>query len=318
MGLTESSFRMSSELSQSIPSDPPDADDILPSSDASDTPAMPATLAFGPRFQLDAHRVHIMGILNVTPDSFSDGGKFVARDAALRHAERLIAEGVDILDIGGESTRPGAEALSEAAELERVVPIVEALRDCGVPLSVDTYKPGVMRAALAAGADMINDIWGFQQPGAIDAVRDSEAALCIMHMLHDPKTMQDAPIYTDVVTEVAAFLDARVDAMLSAGVAPSRLYLDPGFGFGKNLAHNLALLKHLRVLSRDDLPLLVGMSRKRMLGEITGRQTPQERCAASIAAAMCAAQQGAAIVRVHDVAETLDALKVWQAVRDAE
>ncbi|AVF42797.1 dihydropteroate synthase [Pandoraea apista] len=262
--------------------------------------------------------MHVMGILNVTPDSFSDGGKFVARDAALRHAERLIADGVDILDIGGESTRPGAEALPEDAELERVVPIVEALRDCGVPLSVDTYKPGVMRAVLAAGADMINDIWGFQQPGAIDAVRDSEAALCIMHMLHDPKTMQDAPIYTDVVTEVAAFLDGRVDTLLSAGIAPSRLYLDPGFGFGKNLAHNLALLKHLPVLSRDGLPLLVGMSRKRMLGEITGRQSPQERQVASVAAAMCAAQQGAAIVRVHDVAETVDALKVWHAVRDAE
>ncbi|VVE44743.1 dihydropteroate synthase [Pandoraea soli] len=309
---------MSSEPSQSLPPVSPDADEIVEAGASPDIPAPPATLAFGPRFRLDARRVHVMGILNVTPDSFSDGGKFVARDAALRHAEQLIADGVDILDIGGESTRPGAEALSEAAELERVVPIVEALRDCGVPLSVDTYKPGVMRAVLAAGADMINDIWGFQQPGAIDAVRESEAALCVMHMLHDPKTMQDAPIYTDVVTEVAAFLDGRVDAMLSAGVAPSRLYLDPGFGFGKNLAHNLALLKHLRVLSRDGLPLLVGMSRKRMLGEITGRQSPLERQVASVAAAMCAAQQGAAIVRVHDVAETVDALKVWHAVRDAE
>ncbi len=311
---------MSTEQSSSLP--PADsgvvsADDIvLP---AATPPApLPDTLALGPRFRLDAHRVHVMGILNVTPDSFSDGGKFVARDAALRHAEQLIADGVDILDIGGESTRPGAEALPEDAELERVVPIVEALRDCGVPLSIDTYKPGVMRAVLAAGADMINDIWGFQQPGAIDAVKDSEAALCIMHMLHDPKTMQVAPIYTDVVTEVAAFLDGRVDAMLSAGVAPSRLYLDPGFGFGKNLAHNLALLKHLRVLSRDGLPLLVGMSRKRMLGEITGRESPQERRVASVAAAICAAQRGAAIVRVHDVAETVDALKVWQAVQDAE
>ncbi|MBN4668049.1 dihydropteroate synthase [Pandoraea nosoerga] len=299
----------------------PVADDGAPSggepSDAPASPARPDTLRLGPRFALDARRVHVMGILNVTPDSFSDGGRFVARDAALRHAEQLIADGADILDIGGESTRPGAEALPEDAELERVVPIVEALRDCGVPLSVDTYKPGVMRAVLAAGADMINDIWGFQQPGAIDAVRDSEAALCIMHMLHDPKTMQDAPIYTDVVTEVAAFLDGRVDAMLAAGVAPQRLYLDPGFGFGKNLAHNLALLKHLRVLSRDGLPLLVGMSRKRMLGEITGRETPTQRRAASVAAAICAAQQGAAIVRVHDVAETVDALKVWQAVRNA-
>lgn len=309
---------MSSEQSHPIPATPSDAGDIVASGVVSDTAVKPDSLAFGPRFRLDARRVHVMGILNVTPDSFSDGGKFIARDAALRHAEQLIADGADILDIGGESTRPGAEALPEDAELERVVPIVEALRDCGVPLSIDTYKPGVMRAVLAAGADMINDIWGFQQPGAIDAVRDSEAALCIMHMLHDPKTMQDAPIYTDVVTEVAAFLDGRVDAMLSAGVAPSRLYLDPGFGFGKNLAHNLALLKHLKVLSRDDLPLLVGMSRKRMLGEITGRQSPQERQVASVAAAMCAAQQGAAIVRVHDVAETVDALKVWQAVRDAE
>ena len=309
---------MSTEQSKSAPSASMPADDIVAPADALHTPASPATLALGPRFRLDASRVHVMGILNVTPDSFSDGGKFVPRDAALRHAEQLISDGADILDIGGESTRPGAEALPEDAELERVVPIVEALRDCGVPLSIDTYKPGVMRAVLAAGADMINDIWGFQQPGAIEAVRDSEAALCIMHMLHDPKTMQDAPIYTDVVTEVAAFLDGRVDAVLSAGVAPTRLYLDPGFGFGKNLAHNLALLKHLRVLSRDGLPLLVGMSRKRMLGEITGRALPLERRTASVAAALCAAQQGAAVVRVHDVAETVDALKVWQAVRDAE
>lgn len=313
---TEQSQSLSPSASRGAPADA--ASDIALPASVAEPVAKPDTLALGPRFRLDARRVHVMGILNVTPDSFSDGGKYVARDAALRHAEQLLADGVDILDIGGESTRPGAEALPEAAELDRVVPIVEALRDCGVPLSVDTYKPGVMRAVLAAGADMINDIWGFQQPGAIEAVRDNEAALCIMHMLHDPKTMQDAPIYTDVVTEVAAFLDGRVDAMLGAGVAPSRLYLDPGFGFGKNLAHNLALLKHLRVLSRDGLPLLVGMSRKRMLGEITGRQTPQERRVASVAAAICAAQQGAAIVRVHDVAETVDALKVWQAVRDAD
>lgn len=278
----------------------------------------PATLYFGPRYRLDASRPHVMGILNVTPDSFSDGGRHATRDAALRHAEQLLAEGVDILDIGGESTRPGADALPEDAELERVVPIVEALRDCGVPLSIDTYKPGVMRAVLAAGADMINDIWGFQQPGAIDAVKDSGAALCVMHMLHDPKTMQDAPVYTDVVTEVAAFLDGRIDALHYAGIANERIYLDPGFGFGKSLDHNLSLLKHLKVLARDGQPLLVGMSRKRMLGEITGRQTPMERVTASVAAAMCAAERGAAIVRVHDVTPTVDALKVWRALRDAE
>lgn len=296
--------RMTFESSQSLPS----STDI----------AQPETLYFGPRYRLDASRPQVMGILNVTPDSFSDGGRFVARDAALRHAEQLIADGADILDIGGESTRPGADPLPEDAELERVVPIVEALRDCGVPLSIDTYKPGVMRAVIAAGADMINDIWGFQKPGAIDAIRDSEVALCIMHMLADPVTMQDAPVYTDVVSEVAAFLDGRVDKLEMSGVSPHRIYLDPGFGFGKNLAHNLSLLKHLRVLSRDNLPLLVGMSRKRMLGEITGRQTPDERRTASAAVSMCAAERGASIVRVHDVAETVDALKVWRALRDAE
>ncbi|GAB3627126.1 Dihydropteroate synthase [Pandoraea terrae] len=259
-----------------------------------------------------------MGILNITPDSFSDGGHFLGRDAALRRAEQMIGEGADILDIGGESTRPGAQALPLDEELARVVPIVEALRGCGKPLSVDTYKPAVMQAVLAAGADMINDIWGFQLPGAIDAVKGADAALCVMHMLHDPKTMQDAPSYADVVAEVGAFLDARVAALREAGVARARIFLDPGYGFGKNLAHNLSLLKHLPALSRDGLPLLVGMSRKRMLGEITGRQTPVERRAASVAAALCAAERGAAIIRVHDVAETVDALKVWQAVRMAD
>ncbi|PSB92181.1 dihydropteroate synthase [Candidatus Pandoraea novymonadis] len=259
-----------------------------------------------------------MGILNITPDSFSDGGKFLRLEMALRHAEQLIADGADILDIGGESTRPGAQALSLDQELERVVPIVEALSGCGIPLSVDTYKPVVMQAVLSAGADMINDIWGFRKPGAIDAVKESHAVLCVTHMRGDPKTMQEAPLYEDVVTEVGSFLDDRVKALVAAGIEQTRIFLDPGYGFGKCLAHNLSLVKHLPMFMRDGMPILVGMSRKRMLGEITGRKVPAERLAASIAAVLCAAERGATIVRVHDVAETVDALKVWQAVRMAD
>jgi dihydropteroate synthase len=269
------------------------------------------------RFARD-RRPLVMGILNVTPDSFSDGGQHAGRDAAMRHAERMIAEGVDIIDIGGESSQPGSAALPLEQELERVLPIVEALRDCGRALSIDTYKPEVMRAALAAGADLINDIWGLRMPGAIEAVSDADAGqagLCVMHMQRDPQTMQEQPQYQDVVGEVAGFLRERVDALRAAGVAEARITLDPGFGFGKTPDHNLHLLGQLQKLAVDGLPLLVGLSRKSTLGAILGGRPPQQRVAASLAAAVCAAERGAYIVRVHDVEQTVDALKTWWAIR---
>ncbi|WP_059413326.1 dihydropteroate synthase [Cupriavidus basilensis] len=260
----------------------------------------------------------VMGILNVTPDSFSDGGQHAGRDAALRHAERMIAEGVDIIDIGGESSRPGSAALPLEQELARVLPVVEALRDCGRPLSIDTYKPEVMRAALAAGADLINDIWGFRMPGAVAAVSEAaagQAGLCVMHMQRDPQTMQEDPRYGDVVREVAGFLGERVDALRAAGVDEARITLDPGFGFGKTPDHNLQLLARLPQLAVAGLPLLVGLSRKSTLGAILGGRPPQQRVAASLAAAVCAAERGAYIVRVHDVEQTVDAIKTWWAIR---
>ncbi|WP_082016377.1 dihydropteroate synthase [Cupriavidus sp. IDO] len=257
-----------------------------------------------------------MGILNVTPDSFSDGGEHATRDSALRHAERLIAEGVDIIDIGGESSRPGSASLPLDQELARVIPVVEALRDCGKPLSIDTYKPEVMRASLAAGADLINDIWGFRMPSAVEAVAEGQAGLCIMHMQRDPQTMQEDPHYDDVVAEVNAFLAERVAILRAAGVDDARIALDPGFGFGKTPDHNLRLLGQLPRLVQDGLPLLVGLSRKSTLGAILGGKPPQQRVAASIAAAVCALERGAFIVRVHDVEQTVDALKTWWAVRN--
>ncbi len=270
------------------------------------------------RYRLSLTRPLVMGILNVTPDSFSDGGRYLARDAALRHAERMLAERVDIIDIGGESTRPGAAPLSLDQELDRVIPLVEALRDCGVPLSVDTYKPAVMRAVLAAGADLINDIRGFRDADAIAAVAASNCGVCAMHMAGEPQTMQVAPPdYADVVAEVAAYLTERAQALQQAGVARSRISIDPGFGFGKSVAHNYALLANLPRFVATGLPVLVGMSRKSMLGAVTGRASPPERVAASIAAAVCAAERGAAMIRVHDVAQTVDALAVWQALSQA-
>lgn len=277
----------------------------------------PATFDCG-RYRLSLARPLVMGILNVTPDSFSDGGRYLARDAALRHAEQMLAERVDIIDIGGESTRPGAAPLSLDEELDRVIPLVEALRDCGVPLSVDTYKPAVMRAVLAAGADLINDIRGFRDADAIVAVAASNCGVCAMHMAGEPQTMQVAPPeYTDVVTEVAAYLAERAQALQQAGVARSRISIDPGFGFGKSVAHNYALLANLPHFVATGLPVLAGMSRKSMLGAVTGRASPPERVAASIAAAVCAAERGAAMIRVHDVAQTVDALAVWQALSQA-
>ncbi|HYD62405.1 MAG TPA: dihydropteroate synthase [Noviherbaspirillum sp.] len=256
----------------------------------------------------------VMGILNVTPDSFSDGGQYHSLDLALSHAEQMIADGVDIIDIGGESTRPGARPVSLDEELRRVIPVVYALRDCGKPLSVDTYKPEVMREAVAAGADMINDINGFRAEEALTAVNESDCALCIMHMQKEPQTMQLSPEYEDVTAEVIRFLHERVDAMDAAGIDRSRLCIDPGFGFGKTLEHNLVLLRNIdRMVEEIGVPVLAGLSRKSMIGAITGRPVEQ-RLAGSLAGALAAVAYGAGIVRAHDVAETVDALKVWAAV----
>ncbi|WP_144156747.1 dihydropteroate synthase [Paraburkholderia sp. BCC1885] len=284
---------------------------------------LPEPLQCG-RFTLSFERPLVMGILNVTPDSFSDGGKFAMRGDALRQAERMMLDGADLIDIGGESTRPGAPPVPLDEELERVIPLIEQLRGAQVPLSIDTYKPEVMRHAVAAGADLVNDIWGFRMPGAIDAVQDSQCGLCVMHMLGEPQTMQvGEPAYQDVVREVREFLEERITALIEAGVAKNRISVDPGFGFGKAVVeHNYALLAHLPdTAPRGEpaaapFPILAGMSRKSMLGAVTGRAAP-ERLAASVAAAVCAAERGAAILRVHDVAQTVDALKVWAAMRDA-
>ena len=267
-------------------------------------------------FQLQAaeqgRQALVMGILNITPDSFSDAGKFQHLEFALSRAEQMILDGADILDIGGESSRPGAPPVPLADELQRVMPVLYALRDCGKPLSVDTYKPQVMREAILAGADMINDINGFRAPGAIEAVKDSDCALCIMHMQSVPETMQDQPQYEDVVREVIDFLRERVDAMLAAGVERERLCIDPGFGFGKTVEQNYALLRATRRLRSElGLPVLAGLSRKSMLGAVTGRPVEQ-RLAGSLGGALAAVAQGAEIVRVHDVAETVDALAVWR------
>ena len=263
-------------------------------------------------FDLSA-RPLVMGILNVTPDSFSDGGKFQSLEFALSRAEEMVAAGVDMIDIGGESSRPGAPALPLQEELQRVMPVLYALRDLGKPLSVDTYKPVVMREAIIAGADMINDINGFRAPGAIDAVKGSDCALCVMHMQSAPQTMQHNPRYDDVVDEVIGFLRARVEALTTAGVERERICIDPGFGFGKTVEHNYALLHNIgRMQDELGLPVLAGLSRKSMIGAVTGKPLEQ-RLAGSLAGALAAVAQGARIVRVHDVVETVDAFKVWQA-----
>jgi dihydropteroate synthase len=261
----------------------------------------------------DLARPLVMGVLNVTPDSFSDGGRYFDPARALEHARRMREDAADLIDIGGESTRPGALPVPEADEIARVVPLVGALATAGVPVSVDTRKPAVMRAAIEAGAAMINDVGALSAPGAMDACVHSDVGVCLMHMQGDPATMQASPSYADVVAEVRAFLSARATACVAAGIARDRIVIDPGFGFGKTLAHNLALLRALGAFAALGFPVLVGLSRKSSLGQITGRETG-ERLGASLAAALAAVARGAAIVRVHDVRETVDALKVWSAV----
>jgi dihydropteroate synthase len=258
-----------------------------------------------------------MGIVNVTPDSFSDGGHHASTEAAISHARQLIEDGADLLDIGGESTRPGAAEVSEQEELDRVLPVIEGLRGISVPISIDTCKPQVMRAALAAGASMVNDINALLAGGALDAVAGSGAAVCLMHKQGVPQTMQQQPHYTDVIAEVSAFLRDRISAAEAAGISRNRIVIDPGFGFGKTLAHNLALLRELDTFCAFGVPVLAGLSRKSMLGAITGRDV-NARMTASVAAALLAVQRGAAIVRVHDVRETVDALKILNAINESE
>lgn len=256
-----------------------------------------------------------MGILNATPDSFSDGGKFRSPKDAIAQAEHMLADGVDLIDIGGESTRPGAEPVGLQEELDRVLPVIEALKDCGVPLSIDTYKSETMRQALNAGVDCVNDIWALRQAGAVDAVLESQnCGIVLMHMQRDPLTMQFNPEYINVIAEVKQFLKDRADLLISSGIAYDRIAIDPGFGFGKSLEHNLNMLSNFSEFSWLGLPVLAGISRKSMIGKITGKDT-NDRVAPSIAAAIMAADRGASIVRVHDVAETVDALKLWEAIQ---
>jgi len=255
-----------------------------------------------------------MGIVNVTDDSFSDGGKFRDPRRAIEHGLSLVADGADLVDVGGESTRPGAAPVPPDEELRRVIPVIEALAREGVRVCADTMKPEVMREAIAAGCAAVNDVNGLRAPGALEAVRDRDVGLVVMHMQGTPRTMQESPRYGDVAAEVADFLGERARQLGAAGIARARIALDPGFGFGKTFEHNVALFRALAALARIGYPLVVGVSRKRMLGDITGRGVA-ERTAASVAAALLAAQNGAQVVRVHDVKETVDAMKVWQALR---
>lgn len=267
-------------------------------------------------FQLDAPAV--MGILNVTPDSFSDGGRFASRDAGLRHAIAMVGEGADIIDVGGESTRPGAGAVTEQEEIDRVIPVIESIRgELDVPISVDTSKPGVMRAAVEAGASMINDVRALREDGALEAAAELQQPVCLMHMQGQPRTMQMDPDYGDVVSEVTEFLAGRVAKCREAGLGDRLIVVDPGFGFGKSPEHNIELLANLRQLTVIGVPILFGASRKSTLGVMTGRDADQ-RLPASLAAAVLAVHNGASIVRVHDVAETVDALKIAAAVTTAE
>ncbi len=266
--------------------------------------------------KLEFTRPQVMGILNVTPDSFSDGGRFLRPVSALEHARRLIGDGADILDIGGESTRPGAEPVPLEEELKRTIPLIESIRGFSdIPVSIDSSKPEVMRAAAEAGADLINDVWALRRPGALEAAADTGLPVCLMHMRGEPGNMQQNPQYDDVVSEVRDFLLQRAEAAQQAGIPRSRILLDPGFGFGKTLEQNLQLFRALDRFKATGYPLLVGISRKSMIGGITGRPVEQ-RLAGSIAFAVLAAQAGSDVIRVHDVAETRDALAIVQAVED--
>ncbi|HLD14197.1 MAG TPA: dihydropteroate synthase [Burkholderiales bacterium] len=263
---------------------------------------------------LDLGRVAVMGILNVTPDSFADGGIFLARENALAHARRMVAEGADIIDVGGESTRPGAQPVSAQQEIDRVIPVIAALtKEIPVPVSIDSSKPEVMRAAVAAGAGFINDVRALRAEGALAAAAMLKVPVCLMHMQGEPRTMQEQPAYRDVVADVRDFLVARVEACVAAGIPRTRLVIDPGFGFGKTLEHNLTLLRGLRTLTAPGLPMLAGLSRKSMIGKALGLPVEQ-RLHASVALALVAVQNGARIVRVHDVGPTVEALRMFEAV----
>jgi dihydropteroate synthase len=268
--------------------------------------------------QLDLGSPQVMGILNLTPDSFSDGGRYLDPELASSHALRMVEEGAAIIDVGGESTRPGAQPVSLDEELARVIPIIEKLaQTIPVPISVDTSKPVVMREAVAAGAGMINDIMALQEPGAPQVAAEAAVPVCLMHIQGEPRTMQDAPRYGDVVDEVKAFLRRRMTECETAGIAQHNIIIDPGFGFGKRLEHNLTLLKNLQAFQELAAPVLVGISRKSMVGSIVGDVAVEERLIGSVAAAVVAVMNGAAIVRVHDVRETVDALKVVSALKSA-
>ena len=279
----------------------------------------PSLILCGKRFLLA--QPLLMGVVNVTPDSFSDGGRYLDADCAIRHAARLVEEGADLLDIGAESSRPGAQALPVEEEKRRLLPVLTSCSGFGVPLSVDTYKPEIMRLAAQHGVAMLNDIWAFRQPGAqlaaLEAAR-SGTVLAIMHMRRDPANMQDRPEYADVVTQVHDFLARRVAELQDHGVALAQMVVDPGFGFGKTVAHNLRLLRDLRAFATIGVPIMAGLSRKSTIGAITDRATPDQRVHGSVAAALIAAQNGATILRVHDVAATRDALRVWAAVNGSQ
>lgn len=267
------------------------------------------------RFDIDLTRPKVMGIVNVTPDSFSDGGHFAAASAALAHCEQLIKDGAHILDIGGESTRPGSPAVPLDAELARVLPVVREAVKLGVPVSVDTYKPEVMWAVLDEGADIVNDVWALRRDGALQVVASyPRCGVCLMHMHRDPQTMQTAPMDGDVLPQVIRFLEQRIDAMHAVGVARSRIVLDPGIGFGKTVAQNFSLLARQTELLAMGVPLLVGWSRKSSLGSVSNQDVPEKRVSASVAAALLAVERGARVVRVHDVRETVDALAVLAAL----
>jgi dihydropteroate synthase len=267
------------------------------------------------KFQLDLTTPRVMGIVNVTPDSFSDGGKFLAGNQAIEHALKLVEEGADILDIGGESTRPNATPVSLQEELERVIPVIEGLANqVNIPLSIDTYKPQVMQVAIAAGASIVNDIRALQEKDALEIVAKSNVGVCLMHMQGTPQTMQNNPQYADVVADVKAFLAARLQASIDGGIAPNRIALDPGFGFGKTREHNISLLQQLESLVALGQPLLVGLSRKSVLGQLTGSDV-SARLHASIAASVLSVMKGAKILRVHDVKATVEALQIVSAIQ---